>query len=218
MSRFAFAALLVLLFTLSLAKEVDVQVGPRPFTFEPSTLNVDVGDKIIFRFINGQHSVTQSESLDSCSPKLKGFDSESTGPGKTFNITFKKPGKYWFFCKVGNHCQNGMRGTVIVGGAQAGPGNTTVVNSNSPLSSTVSAIAPSNAASDSSAVAAPSVPASPNQLPSGVPRAITPSVVPTASAGAASAAAVNSNAASGPQRTFAALMVVFATCLFATFF
>ncbi|KAL1916931.1 uncharacterized protein VTP21DRAFT_5128 [Calcarisporiella thermophila] len=166
-----FRSLLLLLsfFSLILAKEIEVQVGPRPFTYDPATLNVDVGDKLVFRFINGNHSVTQSAELNSCAPVPNGFDSDVNGPGRSFNITFKKPGKFWFYCKVGQHCQNGMKGTVIVGNALAGPDNSTLPSGVSSGSLPPTGTLPVSAGS---------------ALPSDIPRGVTPSVVPSASAGA----------------------------------
>jgi plastocyanin len=119
------------------AANLDIKVGSAgatPNIFEPSTANVMTGDTVTFTWAGtGKHSVFRSDAAKSCvkSPSLNMLDSAGafTAP-KTFVYTVTETtGKIWFFCGVGDHCANGMYGTLTVGA------NTTAAPPESPSKS-----------------------------------------------------------------------------------
>nr|CAG8483168.1 961_t:CDS:2 [Entrophospora candida] len=121
------------------AANVNINVGSAsattPNIFDPSTATVMTGDTVTFTWAGtGKHSVMRSDAAKSCTPSaaLNMLDSAGafTAP-KTFVYTVTETtGKIWFFCGVGNHCANGMYGTLTVGGA-----NTTAAPPESPAPS-----------------------------------------------------------------------------------
>lgn len=72
--------------------------------FEPSKVEVDVGDTVVWEFdeATSSHNVTFDE-LD--------VESETTDSGR-FEWTAEEPGEYAYACTI----HNGMEGTVVVGG------------------------------------------------------------------------------------------------------
>ncbi|CAH1755841.1 18495_t:CDS:2 [Entrophospora sp. SA101] len=118
------------------AANLEIKVGSTsatPNIFEPSTGNVMTGDTVTFTWVAGKHSVFRSDAAKSCvkSASLNALDSAGafTAP-KTFVYTVTETtGKIWFFCGVGDHCANGMYGTLTVGAA-----NTTAAPPESPKS------------------------------------------------------------------------------------
>lgn len=97
-----------------------VQVGPNgALSYEPSTINAQVGDQIRFVWRSGPHTVTQSASLNSCQVLRGGFDSGVLDTGATFTLTIppNAPPVIPFHCTVPGHCPP-MRGRIMVGQAQ----------------------------------------------------------------------------------------------------
>ncbi|XP_060210233.1 blue copper protein-like [Lycium barbarum] len=72
-----------------------------------ATKEFHVGDRLIFKYKQGAHNVysADEEAFQSCiaryfvSPLISGNDV----------ITLTTPGKRWFLCGVGKHCENGMK-------------------------------------------------------------------------------------------------------------
>ena len=78
-------------------------------TFEPDTIEIELGETIEFVFSNtaGTH--------DFIIPSL-GVGTEIIREGETdsFTHTFEEPGVFEFICSVGNHAAEGMVGQIIV--------------------------------------------------------------------------------------------------------
>ncbi|KAL1919638.1 uncharacterized protein VTP21DRAFT_1569 [Calcarisporiella thermophila] len=109
--------LLAILASPSLAKMVEIEVGKGGQKyFPPESRSLHVGDMIMFKFVAGMHSVTQAAKVGSCDRAEGGFDSGVQMAGSSFNITLeeKHVGEVGFFCTVGMHCQNGMKGSLQV--------------------------------------------------------------------------------------------------------
>ncbi len=96
---------------------VTVQVGAtkeftvvgQNFSFAPSILNVNVGDKvkIIFKNTDGFHDFHIDE-FNVATPRI------SAGQQAVVEFTADKAGSYEFYCSVGNHRAMGMKGTLMV--------------------------------------------------------------------------------------------------------
>jgi plastocyanin len=109
-----FPALLLLIATVH-AATFTVTVGPNEsLTFSPARTTVNVGDTVNFVFApsSHQHSVVQGTSCTAA--PAAAFNIRATG-----SYTFTKAGEFPYFCDIGNHCQQGMVGTVVVNAASS---------------------------------------------------------------------------------------------------
>ncbi|KAH6892834.1 Cupredoxin, partial [Coprinopsis sp. MPI-PUGE-AT-0042] len=102
---------------LTLAATFDVQVGPGgQNVFDPKTIsNVVAGDIVNFIFHPKSHTATQSTFDAPCVAAPEGFTSSvvTTDVAASTVHQFSLPADYdgaprWFYCGVGQHCQNGM--------------------------------------------------------------------------------------------------------------
>jgi plastocyanin len=91
-----------------------VELVATDFAFEPSSLTLDAA---------GEHTLTLRN--DGEFPHAIAFDDldGTTGnvdPGASGEVTVDlEPGSYTLYCPVGNHRDQGMEGTLVVGGASA---------------------------------------------------------------------------------------------------
>lgn len=105
---------------------VDVAVGPNfGFNFDPSTVNISVGDTVRWTWGSSGHSVTSGPPCvaDSqyCSPDDMNCASFIlNNQGFVYTHTFSRAGTYSYHCSV--HCVLGMTGTVNVSGGCAPSG------------------------------------------------------------------------------------------------
>jgi plastocyanin len=92
----------------------EVELVATDFAFEPSSLTVDAA---------GEHTLTLVNEGEL--PHALAFDDldAATGnvdPGASGEVTVElEPGSYTIYCPVGNHRDQGMEGTLVVGGAAA---------------------------------------------------------------------------------------------------
>jgi plastocyanin len=103
---------------------VDVQVGPA-FAFDPSTVNINVGDTVRWTWAGSGHSVTSGPPCEAdsqyCSPDDQACASGIlSNTGTVYTHTFDQPGVYDYFCAA--HCTFGMTGAVNVSGGCAPSG------------------------------------------------------------------------------------------------
>lgn len=84
-------------------------VSGRNFSFSPSQLRVKEGDtvKITFENTGGFHDFT----IDEFNVKTKQIQD---GQSETVEFVASKKGTYEYYCSVGRHRENGMRGNLIV--------------------------------------------------------------------------------------------------------
>lgn len=96
-------------------KRIAIAVGQGGLTFTPDRATANIGDTVVFTFMGGNHTVTQSTFALPCSPSTGGVDSgfkpaagSTTGPPTfEFPVTdISKP--QWFYCKQVGHCPQGM--------------------------------------------------------------------------------------------------------------
>ena len=101
----------------SLTHVIDVALDNR-LLFSPNQTQAVVGDVVLFRYYQVNHSVTQSILAEPCKPMLGGFDSGFThfnpndrvGEFVAFNVNDLFP--RWFFCRqteLRPHCEAGMK-------------------------------------------------------------------------------------------------------------
>ncbi|KAI9732152.1 MAG: hypothetical protein M1834_004248 [Cirrosporium novae-zelandiae] len=85
--------------------------------FEPNYIRAEINDTIVFHFLSGNHSLTQSTIDHPCTPLKDGFDTgfvffdprNETGMFAFFSVQSTKP--RWFFCHQQipiSHCHAGM--------------------------------------------------------------------------------------------------------------
>ena len=104
---------------------VDVMVGPGgTFTFNPSTINISVGDTVRWTWDSSGHSVTSGAPCTSdgqfCSPNNTNCSTcVLSNQGFVYEFTFTQAGNFSYFCCA--HCSLGMTGVVNVSAASPTP-------------------------------------------------------------------------------------------------
>jgi plastocyanin len=89
------------------AREIDVE--GRPFSFTPSVITVQAGERVQVNFMNAQgiHDFV-----------IEGTDIRTSvinqGTSESVEFTLEEPGEYVFYCSVPGHREAGMVGTIIV--------------------------------------------------------------------------------------------------------
>ena len=105
---------------------VDVTVAPGgSLTFNPSTVNISVGDTVRWTWAASLHSVTSGQPCQAdsqfCSPNdMSCFPGVTSNAGAVYTHTFTRSGAYSYHCLV--HCAFGMTGVVNVSGGCAPSG------------------------------------------------------------------------------------------------
>lgn len=113
--------------TFAAAGAAEREVVLQGNAFDPRTVEIDVGDKIVWRHDDGgsEHSVTshagQQESFDShpnCSPLCM-------QDGDTFERTFNNAGTFTYYCKIHGSSSDpdcaGMCGSIVVNATAPAP-------------------------------------------------------------------------------------------------
>lgn len=86
--------------------------------YQPFNLFAEVGDIVEFQFGPMNHSVVQSTFDNPCVQSEGGFNSgfnfavKEGVSDQVFQITVKDTAPIWFFCGQGNHCNQGMVGSI----------------------------------------------------------------------------------------------------------
>ncbi|KAJ7625319.1 Cupredoxin [Mycena polygramma] len=114
--HFSALASLAALVSVAAAADIQVQVGANGTTYTPNSVTAAQGDNIVFQFVAGNHSVTQSSFAAPCtylSPSGvdSGFQLVAAGatqvPQWSFTVN-NASAPLWFFCAQTTHCQKGM--------------------------------------------------------------------------------------------------------------
>ncbi|KAK4365278.1 hypothetical protein RND71_016636 [Anisodus tanguticus] len=96
-----------------------------------------VGDKLIFKYKKDAHNVYKAdkEAFQTCTP------SSDVTPLTSGNdeITLTSPGKKWYICGIGKHCEKGMKLAINVLAAESG---SPAPSPSGPASSSASWISP----------------------------------------------------------------------------
>ena len=94
-----------------------VDVALSDFTIEPSAIEVDPGS-YTFRVVN------EGEAVHALEVEGSGGEVETPelGPGESADLTvdLSEAGEYEIYCPVGGHRDQGMEGTIMVGGMGGG--------------------------------------------------------------------------------------------------
>ncbi|KAH7927077.1 hypothetical protein BV22DRAFT_1061669 [Leucogyrophana mollusca] len=111
----AFASLASLV-AVAQAAQFNVTVGGGPLTYNPSFVNANPGDTVVFTFKQANHTATQSTFANPCQMAPGGFDSgfmpvpasNTAGPFPAAEFTVQNTNPVWVYCRQANHCQQGM--------------------------------------------------------------------------------------------------------------
>ena len=101
-----------------------IQISENEFSLDPSMVTLEQAGTYEFEVTNdGQ--ITHALEIEE---EGGGAEAETgdiaAGETKTLRFTFSAEGSYEMYCPIGNHKDEGMRGTIVVGNA-AGGGTTT---------------------------------------------------------------------------------------------
>lgn len=111
--RTALLLALAILAVPQLLEAVDHQVAVGPGNaFSPATININVGDRVIWSRLGGTHNVQADDGS---------FGNAASSSWSTFPVTFSAAGTFEYFCEVHSAANlNAMNGTVIVTGGGGG--------------------------------------------------------------------------------------------------
>ena len=99
-----------------------VELTATEYAFDPSTVSLDAAGKVTFTVSN------EGEETHALEVEGNGVEeeTESIAPGDSGTLTVElEPGEYEFYCPIDGHKDEGMEGTLVVGGSSAGAGTST---------------------------------------------------------------------------------------------
>jgi PQQ system protein len=102
-----------------------IRISETEFSLNPNTVTLSQPGTYEFEVTNdGQitHALEIEESGDGAEAETGDI---GAGESKTLRFTFSGEGSYEMYCPIGNHKDEGMRGTIVVGNAAGGGGTTT---------------------------------------------------------------------------------------------
>ncbi|PNY24420.1 Uncharacterized protein TCAP_05629 [Tolypocladium capitatum] len=110
-------AVLSLLAANAAAKTIQINAGGNGKDFSPSSVTAAKGDVIEFHFLKSLHNVAAGDFAKACSPLTtggfySGFIQPKSGGPTVFQVTVNSTDPIFYYCSVGNHCQDGMVGVV----------------------------------------------------------------------------------------------------------
>ncbi|KAL1894549.1 hypothetical protein Sste5346_005784 [Sporothrix stenoceras] len=89
--------------------------GPKGLAYEPSSIQANVGDMVIFTFLSQNHTVSQSAFATPCELLAGGMDSgfqpnanNSVNPPPQVALQVMVATPLWFYCRQKGHCGQGM--------------------------------------------------------------------------------------------------------------
>jgi plastocyanin len=92
------------------------------FKFDPADVTVDAAGKVTFTVSNdGQQTHALEVEGNGVEEET---DSIATGESGSLTVDLE-PGEYEFYCPIDGHREQGMEGTIVVGGSSSGAGTTT---------------------------------------------------------------------------------------------
>jgi PQQ system protein len=102
-----------------------IQISENEFSLNPSMVTLQQAGTYEFEVTNdGQitHALEIEEEGGGAEAKTGDI---AAGETKTVRFTFSAEGTYEMYCPIGNHKDQGMKGTIVVGNAAGGGGTTT---------------------------------------------------------------------------------------------
>ena len=111
--------LLLILFPTLLIAQNSHYVGSGNFYYDPSILNINIGDTVFWHNDGGFHNVNFDINTITGSSfnNPESFTSTPTSSADMYSHVFTIAGTYEYDCSVGSHAANGMVGTIIVNSA-----------------------------------------------------------------------------------------------------
>jgi plastocyanin len=97
--------------SVSAASAARIRVRVQNFTFTPATINAQVGDVIIWRWVNGMHTTTST----SVPAGARTWNSPLDSAHLQFRYRVQVAGTYQYQCNF--HFAQGMVGTIVVSAA-----------------------------------------------------------------------------------------------------
>ncbi len=116
-NTYSIAALLILHLTSGWSADHTVIVGAGGMlVFSPATLNITVGDRVLFSNVGGFHNVVADDHSFRCANGCDGMGGNGAPNGSfwSFQLTFNSPGTIGYFCQAHGSAGSGMFGTIIV--------------------------------------------------------------------------------------------------------
>ena len=102
-----------------------IQISEKDFSLNPSTVTLPKAGTYEFNVTNDGQTTHALEIEESGG----GAEAESgdiePGQSKTMRFTFSAAGSYEMYCPVDGHKDQGMKGSIMVGGSASGGGGTT---------------------------------------------------------------------------------------------
>ncbi|KAH6884420.1 Cupredoxin, partial [Thelonectria olida] len=94
-----------------------IEVGKGGLTFNPDTVKAAKGDVVEFHF-DSNHNVVAGNFKKPCNPLSSGgfFSGDLPSDDNTvFSVTINNTEPIFYYCGVGDHCQDGMVGVINQG-------------------------------------------------------------------------------------------------------
>ena len=109
--------------TTSASGGESVQLSATEYAFDPKDVSVDAAGQVTFTVANDGK---QTHALEVEGNGVE-EETDSIAPGESGTLTVDlQPGEYEFYCPIDGHRDQGMEGTLVVGGAAgAGTGTST---------------------------------------------------------------------------------------------
>ncbi len=108
--------------TTAAAGEQSVDLTATEFQFDPADVSLDTAGTVTFTVSN------DGEEEHALEVEGNGIEeeTETIAPGDSGTLTVElEPGEYEFYCPIDGHRDQGMEGTLVVGGSSAGAGAST---------------------------------------------------------------------------------------------
>jgi uncharacterized cupredoxin-like copper-binding protein len=99
-----------------------VDLSATEFAFDPKDVSVDAAGRVTFTVSN------DGQETHALEVEGNGVEEEtdSIAPGESGTLTVDlEPGEYELYCPIDGHREQGMEGTIVVGGAAGGAGTGT---------------------------------------------------------------------------------------------
>ena len=108
--------------TTAAAGEQSVDLTATEFQFDPADVSLDTAGTVTFTVSNDgqeEHALeVEGNGIEE--------ETETIAPGDSGTLTVElEPGEYEFYCPIDGHRDQGMEGTLVVGGSSAGAGAST---------------------------------------------------------------------------------------------
>jgi uncharacterized cupredoxin-like copper-binding protein len=101
-----------------------IEVSLTDFAISPANPRVESGGQVEFRVRNDGETVHDLE-VEGPGTETKLASELDPGQSGTLTVDLSEPGRYEWYCPVGNHRDNGMEGEITVAGEGGGTGTQT---------------------------------------------------------------------------------------------